>query len=348
MSMDISTTILKSIYVHYVGNKGQGDGLTLSDKELEVGIDLASELKSYFLTKFNGVFDSYHFGPQTQLKEHVVYQILNDYWSEAIPFQDMSQKIAQHLFESSMHPKVKPGELYICHFENVAIENKQVDVIGIFKTETKNGFLDVSEKKGNFSISYKEGIDIHKLDKGCLIFNSKKKDGYIIKMIDHQNRGEEALYWKETFLGLVQLSNDFHQTNQFLNIAKSYVTKQVPEDFEVSKTDQIDLLNRSVEYFKNHETFDKEEFENEVFQHKSIIESFRNYDQSYREHHDIDVPDSFEISEPAVKKQTRVFKSVLKLDKNFHIYIHGNKNMIEPGVDEDGRKYYKIYYENEA
>ena len=49
----------------------------------------------------------------------------------------------------------------------------------------------------------------------------------------------------------------------------------------------------------------------------------------------------------AVKKQARVFKSVLKLDKNFHIYIHGNRDLIEQGTDERGRKYYNIYYEEE-
>ena len=49
-----------------------------------------------------------------------------------------------------------------------------------------------------------------------------------------------------------------------------------------------------------------------------------------------------------MKRQARVFKSVLKLDKNFHIYIHGDRNKIEQGVDEKGRKFYKIYYEQEA
>jgi hypothetical protein len=35
------------------------------------------------------------------------------------------------------------------------------------------------------------------------------------------------------------------------------------------------------------------------------------------------------------------------LGENFDIYIHGNKEMIEKGVDDDGRKYYKIYYNEE-
>jgi hypothetical protein len=62
---------------------------------------------------------------------------------------------------------------------------------------------------------------------------------------------------------------------------------------------------------------------------------------------DIRFETSFDISEQAVKKQSRMFKSVLKLDKNFHVYIHGDRNLIEQGVDENGRKFYKIYYEKE-
>jgi hypothetical protein len=57
--------------------------------------------------------------------------------------------------------------------------------------------------------------------------------------------------------------------------------------------------------------------------------------------------DNFKISQQAVKKQARVFKSVLKLDRNFHIYIHGDRELIQQGVERDGRKYYKIYYNEE-
>ena len=47
-----------------------------------------------------------------------------------------------------------------------------------------------------------------------------------------------------------------------------------------------------------------------------------------------------------VKKQARAFKSVIKLDKNFHIYIHGDRDLIEQGEDERG-KFYKVYYNKE-
>ena len=59
------------------------------------------------------------------------------------------------------------------------------------------------------------------------------------------------------------------------------------------------------------------------------------------------MPESYDISESAVKKQARAYKSVIKLDKNFHIYVHGNRELIEQGEDEKG-KYYKVYFKEES
>jgi len=170
---------------------------------------------------------------------------------------------------------------------------------------------------------------------------------YRICIVDNANKSNEAQYWKDVFLQLKPIKNDFHQTNQFLGITKQFVTKQLSEDFEVSKADKIDFLNRSVDYFKKHESFDKKEFENEVFHDAGMIKSFRNFDSNYREEKEIKLLDNFDISPQAVKKQARVFKSVLKLDKNFHIYIHGKRELIEQGVEKDGRKFYKIYFNEE-
>lgn len=33
--------------------------------------------------------------------------------------------------------------------------------------------------------------------------------------------------------------------------------------------------------------------------------------------------------------------------ENFHIYVHGNRQLIEQGADEKG-KYYKVYYQEES
>src|SRR5699024_9451624 len=187
------------------------------------------------------------------------------------------------------------------------------------------------------------GIGNKKPDKACLILFTGEP--YTVLIIDSSNN--ETNYWQNDFINHTPKNDNVNSTNNFLTITKDFITNQVPTDFVVTKADQIDLLNRSVDYFKNHEAFNKQEFEEEVFVDSNVIESFRKFGQTYRQENEMEFADDFEISAQAVKKQARVFKSVLKLDKNFHIYIHGNRELIEQGIDENGRKYYKIYYEEE-
>ncbi|ALJ00605.1 nucleoid-associated protein [Rufibacter tibetensis] len=345
--MKFDTASLTNLSIHHVGNKGLEQKLTLSENTFDFGDGLTEKLEKFFLGKFDKAHERFRFSHPSSLKFNEVYSYAENIFADKEAFHENTRNIARHLFESTTHPKIKPGELYVAHFINCEIEERVVEAVGIFKTEVKSGYFDVSRKNRDFTMSYLEGIDSNKFDKGCIIFNTKSEEGFLVAIMDNQNRGEEAKYWSENFLGLTQISNEFHQTNHLLNLTKEFISERMSEEFEVEKTDQIVLLNRSVEYFNKHETFDKEEFETEVFGQTDLIESFRNYDTEYRQNYDIELEDSFDISPQAVKKQARVFKSVLKLDKNFHVYIHGNKDMIEKGVDEDGRKYYKLYFEDE-
>ena len=52
------------------------------------------------------------------------------------------------------------------------------------------------------------------------------------------------------------------------------------------------------------------------------------------------------INDAAVKKTSRILKSVIKLDKNPYIYIHGDRKLIQQGQDENG-KYYIIFRRRE-
>jgi hypothetical protein len=127
------------------------------------------------------------------------------------------------------------------------------------------------------------------------------------------------------------------------------VTQKLDDEFELSKADKIDLLNRSMKYFNEKETFDLDEFTGEVIGNPKAIESFKNFKNQFETEYESPIGDTFEISGNAVKKQSRVYKSVLKLDKNFHIYIHGDKELIEKGFDEDKHlNYYKVYFKEEA
>lgn len=345
--INFNNSKLRNLAVHQVGNKSLEEGLILTDELINLDdVKLTNVFLNYFLTSFSDT-ELFEFHNDIGIEQNEMFTVAKRIFNNPNQLLLESKSIAQHLYTCSTHPKIKSGEMYVAYFNNIVFNDEVTDAIGIFKSESKDSFIKVNFEGKTSLVNCDEGTNTNKLDKGCLIINSLNEN-YNICIVDNANKSTEAQYWKDTFLQLKPIANEYHQTNQFLGIAKNFVTKQLDEEFEVTKADKIDLLNRSVEYFKTHETFDKKEFEEEVFQDSNVINSFRNFDNNFRQENEIEITDSFEISPQAVKKQARVFKSVLKLDKNFHIYIHGNRDMIEQGVDQDGRKYYKIYYNQES
>lgn len=165
-------------------------------------------------------------------------------------------------------------------------------------------------------------------------------------MVDNTNKGVEAQYWIDDFLHVRQRKDEYANTQNFMALAKNFVTKELPKKFEVSKADQIDLLNKSLDFFKEKETFDINDFAHEVIAQPGVIERFHQYKQEYETQSDIVIDNQFEISESACKKQQRSYKRVINLDKKIQIVIAGNRQNVEQGEDERG-KFYKVYYKDE-
>ncbi len=342
---NITLGSIDKLIIHFIGNKNNGDGVRFAE-ELTDFIKVENHLNSLLNTNFKAE-ELYHFYFEPNLKLNPVYQFVNSIFQDTESFIEQSKNTGRYLYDKSTHPNIKSGELCITYLKDCRLNDEIIDCIALFKSENKETILKINSTIKGFDLTDILGLNINKLDKGCLIFNTEKENGFLVSIIDNTNKSSEAQYWKDDFLSVQPKKDEYHQTNQFLGIAKQFVTTQLSDDFEISKADKIDFLNRSVDYFKKHETFNKSEFEEEVFGDNTVIESFRKFDHTYRQDNELDLKDNFQISSQAVKKQSRIFKSVLKLDKNFDIYIHGNKNLIEKGVEKDGRKYYKIYYDEE-
>ena len=341
---------LNKISIHKIGNKSQSEPCSFSTEEVQLDDELISSLlMQYFLSSFEKVNELYQFSHSTdKLELNEMYHFASEIFDNTDNFHEHSIQIAKHLYDVSDHPKIKSGEVYLAHFKQLQIDGELLEAIGIFKSETKETYLKVYPDNRNFQVTCEQdAINIKKLDKGCLIFNTDKEEGYRVAVIDQTNKSNDAVYWVDQFLSLRVRNDNYNQTSTALSVYKDFVTKGMDEEFEMSKTDKIDLLNRSMKYFKEKDNFDMDEFATEVIDNTQAIESFKKYKSNYEEEFETEIADSFEISNAAVKKQARVFKSVLKLDKNFHVYIHGNNEFIEKGVDEQGRKFYKLYYETE-
>lgn len=339
---------LEQVIVHRVGNPSRGEPLVLSENALTLNDDVVNGmLTRYFLASFN-LEDQYHFAHSTDLALNEVYHYAQAMFEDRKQFQGLSYKLAQLLYHKSTHAKVKEGELYLVLFDGVQLGDRSHRALGIFKSESKETFLKVFPHGKSLEVVQEEGIDIHKLDKGCLIFNTGMEEGYVVCVVDQTNKQQDARYWVNDFLQVTPYSNDYHHTQQSLEMCKLFIDNTYANQFEVAKSDQVDLMNRSIEYFKNNDSFELDHFTSEVMHHPEVVDSFIDFKQQYERSRNVVIEESFDINSTAVKKQERGFKSVIKLDKNFHLYIHGRRDLVEKGVDEStGKKYYKLFYDEE-
>ncbi len=345
--IDFSNCSMHELIVHKVGNKLRDEGITFSKQNIDPDTSIRDLLLTYFLSPFKGS-EFYNFTHPTDLKYNEVFNFSRTILNNVNSLTQSSKDIAKHLYEVSTHPKVKGGELYIARFRDILIEDELVDGLGIFKSETRDTYLKVEPTSQSFEFISDKGINLTKLDKGCLVLNTESDKGYKVQLVNGTNKNEEAKFWLNDFLNLRPAQNDYFLTNNFLSLTKDFVKNQLMSDPTVDRADQADILNKSMNFFKENKEFDHDQFMNTVLKRPDLIDSFKQFETQFQEENDLETPRSFEISDQAVKKKSRVFKSVLKLDKNFHIYIHGNRNLIEKGVDPDsGKKFYKIYYDQE-
>jgi hypothetical protein len=345
----MTITDFQQLCVHGIGNKISDEPNLYSRAAYDIrNEDTRQSLLKYFTSSFKAeeFFRLQHTG---DLELNEVYSYVSKIFDSPEDIFEQSKNICKHLYEQTNHPKIKSGELYVVYFKDCIVEDEETDAVGIFKSESKEIFLKVLHEGGNFNINSEEGISISKLDKGCIIFNSEKEEGYLALLVDNPGKGSETQYWKNDFLNLKPRNDNYHQTHNLLSLCKNFVVEKLPTEFEASKADQADMLNKSVKFFKDNETFSMDEFTGEVMQNPDVIKAFNDYKHDFVIERDIEISDEFDISAQAVKKQQKVFKSVIKLDKNFHIYVHGNREYIERGYDEAaGMYYYKVFFKEES
>jgi hypothetical protein len=309
----------------------------LSTEETDISSEEENALiRSIFLKPFLSTGATWEF--RTDSSANPLHTIAKELHADG-NFVIGSVNICKHLKNVSKHPNIKDGDVFVIKFSDVTYNGNLCEALGVYKVENKEAFIENSLGGGKAELKFRRGISGRKHDKACLILFTSEP--FTVLSIDNVHIDSE--YWKNDFLN-VQLKQDpLNNTSKFLSLTKSFITETLPEKFEMEKADQIDLLNRSVKYFKNRDAFTLHEFEDEVLQDKQVIDAFQSVDKGDL----FEINRGFDISQQAVKRQARIFKSVLKLDKNFHVYIHGSRELIERGVDEDGRKYYKLYYKEE-
>jgi hypothetical protein len=347
--IDNKNTILEKIIIHKIGKKTENEGVKLSKKPAVLDDEINELLIKYFITPFKSE-ELFEFTHEEDLSQNTLFNLVSDIFENPNEnFVEKSEKIAWHLYTMSSHQKINAGEMYLVYFNNIVIDEIETDAIGIFKSENKETFFKVFEKNSNLEVEQQTGISINKLEKGCLIFNEDEETGYKISIVDKLNKGNEAAYWIDDFLNVKPKTNNYSATKNYLEIVKGFSEHVLNEDNNVEIKDKIAFLQKSQQFFKEKEKFNEDNFRSDVIGNEVVINAFDDYKKSYLETESLpEITDNFEISKGAMSAHNKFFRSIIKLDTNFHIYVHSKPEYIEKGFDDSKkRKFYKLYFDSE-
>jgi hypothetical protein len=337
-----STSIDGDIYLHQVGNKQNGDSLILSSEPITVEDTVKKNLMQFFLSHFNQT-EYYHFIHESSLLMNEVYSYVSSIFDDLETISEQSRYLAQILFRVTTNPNIKCGEFYVVHFRNCLIDGVMTDAVGIFKSENKESFFKIMRKGHSFEVIQEFGVNTKKIDKGCLVFNLHSDSGYVLSIIDNSNRGE-AKYWIEDFLQVKRYNDSYTKTQNAVAMCKGFIS-QLPEN--VAKSEKAIMMNRVLDGLKSEEVV-MEKLAVHAFGKVLASSEFKTYRANYESTHKVRFDNAFQGKPEAVKRRATGSMTTIKLDNNFDVNIHGDKQFIELGYDEQkGMKYYKLYFNEE-
>lgn len=347
--IDFARMDVAGLATHYIGNFGLGEDMTLSEHPISFKDDYVKQIFfNYLVLGFkNDIY--YKFTKTSEFKLHNIKGMVDDMFKNPKDFFEISKQIGNHLYSQTLHPKVRGGELYVAYIKDIIVDGELCDAVGIFKSESKDTFIKVDFSISDFSIETELGISPKKLEKGVLIFNIDKENGYKAVMIDNSNKiSDAATYWSSEFLDMELRQSSYFYTNNYITQSISFCEEMLTEENNVNKNDKMMILNNAVGFFDKNLEFNKEEFLKEVLIQPELIEAFNEHEKKYIETYNIPKVDNFSISKTAVKKHNKFLKSKIKLDENIIIELRGNHHLVENGFDEEKKmKFYKVYYINE-
>jgi len=346
--INLFSTHIASLSIHRVGNKSRNEPIFLSSETYKTDDEITPLLKEYFFKPFRDKEENYfQFSHETDLEFHELFNIASAIFNDPETIHEQSKKIAQYLYDQSQHPHIKSGEVYVAYLENLQLDNEKVNGIGIFKSEIKQDFLQFAEKGDQLEAMLQQGVNLNKLDKGCLIFNSKKEEGYKILSVD--SNSYDARYWLESFLGVEAFADDNFYTKKYLKFCQDFAKDVVlpAED----KKQEVMFMNRAVNHFAKNDTFEESAFMNDVIDNPDLLPEFNNYKNEKAPKYSIEDLTTFPIANTAVTAARKKIKNVINLDTNIQIKMdfinpESAERFIEKGWDEDKQMYYYLVYFN--
>jgi hypothetical protein len=118
--INFSNSTIEKVSVHNVGNKTNEEDLVLSNELLDISDNLVKALLSkFFLTPFTNVeFNAFTFS-NGDFTMNPLYNFASKIFDNEKTLHKNAIDIAKYLYEVSIHPQIKSGDLFVAYFKDI-------------------------------------------------------------------------------------------------------------------------------------------------------------------------------------------------------------------------------------
>lgn len=339
---------LKNAYIEHlvlqkVGHKVREEANIFASKTTEFDESKEEQLIPFLFGPFRKQLELKQFSHYSEnLEFNKVYNLCKSMFDEEIDFVDFSNEVLKTLYDQSLHPQIKSGEVFTVQLNNAQFDGIPCKAIGIYKLENKSKFLRFDERE---TIDYNvlKGYKLDKLDKGVLILDTYRDEGFRVYTIDDNN--VESEFWTKNFLEVKPVTNPALQTKNFIEIITDFSNDVILQHSD--KKVQAEFLSNAIDQLANNEFVNIEIVDETLGEYKDEFNQFLNVNQ-------ISVDREFEVDSGVLIAQAKKIKSEIKLDTGAKINLDllnpdCAADNLERGYDDEKKMFfYKVYFNSEA
>jgi hypothetical protein len=343
--IDLKTAVITAGIAHQLGNTQADESCFLSQSELMFNDIEAAEYKKILCKPFQNNLQAHQLTSDSELYNNEMYNYITDIFKNANELSPISRKMTQMLYRFAGEYSIKPGLVFVILLDDITTPAGKTNGLAFIKMDAPAKFLKTLNTKDNVEVFFDKGLMSKNIEKAFLVLNDDFEAGFYLypfeKIIGETN------YWNKYFLQCKARTDDFRQTNVLISTYSDYVMNELPIE-HFSKKEKIDLVQNAMNYMvENNTAVSVDEFIANQLPDPQHQEDYKANLMVYVNDNEVDLQTSFEPSKEALQYQKKKFRSIIKLDKNFHIYVHSNDDLIERGVDDKG-KFYKVYFNEEG
>lgn len=294
----------------------------------------ASLFNAYFLSSIKK--ENVGFADETVPAFEGLKPLLEQFFSDA-SLAGIHRELCTRWLQASDSQDI-PGTWISTSWKEFSYESETGPAIGFFYTEENEVYL--QPESGEAAV--RSGIPLKKPGYACIIFQG---EAGVYRMFQFSPRPG---FWSQQLFPFRSHPDDAYHGKEFFRMCKSFSEDVLLKEQHKTREEQLGFLSDSLSFAKEKQEVSFDAFREDVLKEPALIDAFDQYRESYSDRRQWDPPDKFAVSKEVQNQAGKYMKSVIKLDKNFHIYVHGAKDRIERGFDTSRNlNFYTLWFDAE-